>query len=135
MTVQGTVTDRLSKFGETAAEKVQTLKFSVDGQELHSINVADGVESGKDFNETITIPNAKPRGYTLRAETTQNTAGNTGWDQVAVGLNLTPSATTFPSAGSAFRIAFGQNSTNGQVDTAQVFFGDRAAQAADLTVT
>jgi hypothetical protein len=135
VSVQGTVTDRLSKFGETAAEKVQTLKFIVDGQTLHSINVADGVEDGFAFNETVTIPNAKPRGYTLRAETTENAAGNTGWDQVAVGLNLSPSATTFPSPGSAFRIAFSQNPTNGQIDSAQVFFGDRGIQAGDLTVT
>jgi hypothetical protein len=135
VTVQGAVTDRLSKFGETAAEKVQTLKFIVDGQELHSINVANGVEEGFDFNETITIPNAKPRGYTLRAETTENAAGNTGWDQVAVGLNLSPSTTTFPSPGPAFRIAFSQNPTNGQIDSAQVFFGDRGVQAGDLTVT
>lgn len=135
VTVQGTVADHLSKYGINFDEIVHTLEFIVEDEVLHSINVTSGIENGFAFNETITVSNAKPGGYVLKALTSQNALGHKGWDKVALGLNFSPSPDSFPSDGADFRIEFTQNPTNGQIDTAKVFFGDRAAQAGDLVVT
>ena len=133
VTVQGRVTDKLSNYAATAGEKVQSLRFIVDDEELHSINITGSVGSGFDFNETITIPNVKPRGYTLRAETSENLAGNQGWDQVALGVAYVEDPPAFPEDRGEFAISFAQNPTDTTIDTVTVYFGDRDPQAGDLT--
>jgi hypothetical protein len=97
--------------------------------------VAEGIGAGIIFNETITIPNAKPGGYTLRAETSENCAGNKGWDKVAVGLNFAKFPNNLLPSGTEYTIAFTQNPSSASVDSAKVYFENRAPVVGDLTLT
>jgi hypothetical protein len=117
--VQGTVKDRLSKYAKDGSERVTQLRFFVDGVVIHSISLSGAVSDQQEFNESVTIPNAMPRGYTLRAETTPNAAGNTGWDQVAVGLNLQNTQTGGPSGGN-ITLSFSSAPSSTSLDTVTV---------------
>jgi len=143
ITVSGSALDRLSEAMENGGDRVQQLHFTANGQALGSINFdyGQGVEpwtkadSLTEFEETFTIPNPRPGSYIIKAETDANATGNTGWDKVAVGLDLEVDNDNAPAGPNELSIALTGGISSTQADTATVYFGNRAPQVGDGTVT
>jgi len=94
--VQGTVSDAVSYFASSAGERPQQLKFFHQDEFLRAISIGSSVgEGGFVFDETLTLPDARPQAYVIRAVTSENVSGTTGYDEVAVSLvwkDTTPTA-------------------------------------------
>lgn len=143
ITVRGMALDRLSEAMANSADRVQQLHFTANGQALGSINFDYGqgqepwtkAYSRTEFEETFTIPNPRPGSYFIKAETDPNAAGNTGWDKVAVGLDLEVDNDNATAGPNQLSIALTNGISSTQADTATVYFGNRAPQAGDGTAT
>ncbi|MFA6287401.1 MAG: hypothetical protein WC661_08440 [Opitutaceae bacterium] len=140
--VSGKVADHLSEVIADSSHRVAQLHFKVDGQSVGTpvtltyAAVTDPlrlVSSATPFSQTLVIPNPKPRGYTIVAETDANSAGNTGWGKVAVGLDTEMIA--YSDSGSRISIVFNQAPSSTAIDTAIVYFGTRSPLAGDDALT
>jgi hypothetical protein len=140
--VSGTVADALSEVLTPSEPRVSQMRFKVDGQvigqpvSLDYTAVSEPLRrtrSRTSFQQTLVIPNVKPRGYTIVAETDANAAGNIGWDKVAVGVNteLVP----YTDEASKLSLVFTQAPTSSTPGIAKVYFGTRAPLPGDGTVT
>jgi len=129
--VTGTVKDALSEYGTPISE----LAFTVFGETVGTLQLSGEVATGENFDQIITIPNVKSSGYVLKAETSANHIGNTGWDKVGVGISYVEDATHYPEDKTEFSIAFDQDPSAAVADTANVYFGVRSPTSNDEDVT
>jgi hypothetical protein len=129
--LQGTVRDSASQFADTAMERPQTLRFYHQDELLHSIQIDDTVGTGFVFDETVTIPNALPETYVIRAETSENVAGNKGYDESSVSLTWEEDASSFPQLAAPLSIAFSAAPTSGAIDQVTVFVGNSSPEPGD----
>jgi hypothetical protein len=129
--LEGTVTDSVSRFAQSATERPQTLNFYHQDQLLHSIPIDATVGDGFEFEETVVIPDALPEAYVIRAETTENIAGNKAFDESSVSLTWEQDAAAFPTLSSPLSIAFAAAPTVSVVDQATLFLGNGAPQPGD----
>jgi hypothetical protein len=67
-------------------------------------------------------------GYTIRAETSANKAGEKGWDEVAVSVGYVGSFSSSSTA-TQMHVSFGTAPTDTSVDTASVYFGSSSGSA------
>lgn len=132
--VRGTVSDELSGLAEAAGDRVQSLKFSVFGQTIRTISLGSGVGTGQSFDQTLLIPYLQATSYTLRAETSENKAGEVGWDEVAVSVGYTGGSFTADS-GNDFRVSLTEAPTASVVDTVTVSLGSSAPPAGSGVLT
>ena len=133
--VTGTVKDELSRMAKNTGDKVHSIRFSFFGEDLGTFNLTGDVGVGATFDETLTIPNAKACSYTIRAETEQNKAGNTAWDEIAVSLQLVSRSNSSGIDSSTLRVAFPIIPTGTTTDSAKVYFAARDPQANDASIT
>lgn len=133
--LQGTVKDSVSRFAQSVAERPQTLNFYHQDELLHSIALDDTVGDGFTFDETISIPNALPETYVIRAETTGNIAGNKGYDESSVSLTWDEDSSAFPALSAPLSIAFAAAPGNGTVDQVTLFVGNGSPQPGDSAST
>ena len=129
--LQGTVKDSVSRFAKSAAERPQTLNFYHQDELLHSIPINQTVGDGFVFDETVEIPNALPESYVIRAETTENIAGNKGYDESSISLTWDEDASAFPALSAPLSIAFAAAPSSGTVDQATLFVGSGSPQMGD----
>jgi hypothetical protein len=142
--VSAKVIDRLSEVADDVSERLQELKFFVNGQPVHTVNnlpalsPGNGVMPWQPHRLDVTIPYiftiANPVGaFILRAESSQNAAGNIGWDEVGVGVKL--DEVPFNSTSEPLTITFSQPITDGSIDNFQIYFEDRVAVPGDPSCT
>jgi hypothetical protein len=110
--VSGTVHDALSEVLNDASAQLQKLYFSVNGVQFDELdNLASQSSGGTvdawtphpfnvNFQRTLRIPATAGNSLIIRAETSQNAAGNTGWADVGVGVSWVPESQFTPGSGS-----------------------------------
>ncbi len=129
--LEGTVRDSISRFAASASERPKTLYFYHQDELLHSIPLDETVGDGFQFDETIVIPDAKPEAYVIRAETSPNVAGKTGYDESVASLTWEEDASAFPTLSAPLSIFFASTPDNGSVDQATLFVGSGAPGTGD----
>lgn len=123
VTIQGTVTDALSEYAHYSMERPQNLVFKHQDGVLHTVKIPATITEGYQFEETFTIPDAEPMGYVIRAESTENSAGLIGYDEIAVSLGWQENPAAFPTIGSPISIHFPAAPTSQTTDQAIVYVG------------
>lgn len=146
ISVSGEFKDRLSELIDApeASYRVQNVSISCNGELLETIPMSYGgsgvmpwqpFTSENSFTRTYTITDPGPQTYTLRAETDANAVGNVGWDEVAVGLRNEEIINSEPAPSLNVSIAFNGELKEESIQSAQVYFGNRAPLPTDDTVT
>ena len=143
--VSARVVDRLSEDADDPAERLQQVSFTLNGQVLEVVSNLPSLSPGSgvlpwqphlldvQLQRTITVTNPGGDAFILRAETSENAAGNVGWDEIGVGVGL--DTVPFVNDTNPVTIAFAQAPTTNAVDSFQIYFGDRAPESGDPACT
>jgi hypothetical protein len=122
--VSGIVTDTLSELAANDSQRIQQIRFLANGAEIatQTLTASSTHTPWKEhtfsvgYSTTLTIPNPGGRNWVIRAETTANAAGRTGWSQSAVAVSRTPVAGQTGS-GEAMQIQFAALPSNSTTDS------------------
>jgi hypothetical protein len=149
VSLEGTVFDALSDVLRNDADKVQSLTFYVNDEEVATIsNLPSENQAAPEppwkpykyeptFEQEITIPNVTAGDYVVRAETSENLMGNVGSDSVTVSVGLQG----VPGSGGATTVTLTANiylpaePTPGAADSLQFYYGDRGVLPDDPVLT
>ncbi len=145
--LSGQVWDALSEVADQASNRVQNVLIKVNGQTVKTLPLA-ATGGGQapwtvctfkpTFQTSITIPETDGDCIQIRAETSENAAGNKGWREVAVTLGWEDFAYSDPPNLDAIRnglhIAFDGATDPDAIDTLRVYFGDRGPEPGDAVL-
>jgi hypothetical protein len=154
VSLSGTVSDRMSELAFNPAQRVQQLKFSVDGHLVSTIdNLPALAPAGSEwpwrpniftvnFQKTLRIPYWGGNGLLVHVETSPNAAGRTGWGEVSFACGWEAVELYYPGFGSGgggggslatagLSLAFRSIPTNTVVDTGNIYFGNRSPLPTD----
>jgi hypothetical protein len=133
------VVDYLSQIADDPSERLQTVTIFLNGTALETVDNLPSLSGAGvlpwlphqldvTLSKTYSVPN--PGGaYILRAETSENAAGNIGWDEVGlfVGFAVAP----FAAEAGPVTLAFSQIPTASVADALQIYFGNRSPLPSD----
>lgn len=117
VSVKAEITDRLSETMPDAANRVQSVTFSINGvvkETVDSLPSQGGAAQGGLFhpygfkpvvNRTFNLGKVKPGSYTISAETGPNAAGKTGTDSVSIPVMLKTEREASTQSGSGSIVA------------------------------
>ena len=144
--LRGSVRDHLSDLADDPDDRVQALVFTANGEPVHALTglaaqcEAPGVmpwEPHKflvEFETELVLDSPGGSTWIIRAETTPNAAGNTGWAWLGITVLYEEVSEALPGIeglDDGLTITFDATPDDQQPDCARIYFGDRPPEPGD----